>query len=194
MTRGRAAQTGGAVGAAIGIVLLIATHPAAAYTNDAYRSGASFGFVLRYAILGALAGLSVRVFQAGRQTVLAGLSLIVILALAILPPVLDKKSPSEKRRADATAIDDPVERQAAESKAGAIDGCVNSTKRELAGTPDEKKLDPDRYCSCFVAALTAGPGDDMTELRAATTDLQAGRASEAVMESARRCLQQAQSE
>ena len=102
--RGRAALIGAIVGAAVGIALLLALHPTAAYTNDAYRQGASVGYVIRYAVLGLVGALLLRVLRGGRRPALAGLGLAVVLAAAILPPVLDEDTPSERRSAAATKI------------------------------------------------------------------------------------------
>ena len=151
-----AALIGALVGAAIGFVLLTTTHPTSAYTNDAYREGASVGFVLRYATLGLVAALLIRALQPGRRTVLPALGLVVVAAAATLPVALDDKTASERRRSAATAIEDPAAREAADFRAGAIDGCVESTRKQLAGTPDEGAIDLDRYCTCFIDELFEG--------------------------------------
>ena len=171
--RGRlaAALAGAAGGALAGVILLVTTHPTSAYTNDAYREGASIGFVLRYVALGIVAGLLVRIFP--RYRVPAGVALVAVLALAIIPPALDTESESEKRRAAAVAEDEPDRRQAAEFRAGLIDGCVTRVTRDIKGTPEEAAgFDIDEYCTCVVDSVVARPGRTLPEMEASMAQLQ----------------------
>ncbi len=144
MGRAATALIGALAGAAVGVVLLVTTHPTSAYLNDAYRQGASFGFVLRYVTLGLVAALLVRALRraGSRGRVLAGAALAIVLALAIVPPALDTESASEKRRAAAVEIGDPEQRAKAEARAGAIDGCVEGAQRQVeeAGVPRRRGL------------------------------------------------------
>jgi hypothetical protein len=82
--RGATALIGALVGAAVGGALLVLTHPTAAYTDDAFRQGASVGYVIRYAILGLVGGLLLRAVRVGRRPGLAGFGLAVVLAAAII--------------------------------------------------------------------------------------------------------------
>lgn len=169
--RAAAALAGAAGGAVVGVILLVTTHPTSAYTNDAYRGGASIGFVLRYVALGIVAGLLVRVFP--RYRVPAGVALAAVLALAIVPPALDTDSESEKRRAAAVAEDDPDRRQAADFRAGLIDGCVTRVTREMEATPEGASgLDVDKYCTCVVDSVVARPGRTLPEMQAIMAQLQ----------------------
>ncbi|HVL95043.1 MAG TPA: hypothetical protein VM266_04215 [Solirubrobacteraceae bacterium] len=187
-----AAFVGALAGAAAGGLLLVLTQPTAAYTNDAYRSGASFGFVVRYALLGTLAALLVHALRRPGGKLLPALGLAVVLGLAIVPPALDRDSASERRRAAATAVDDPQARRDADMRAGAIDGCVRSTQRELERTPDAPDLDPDAYCTCFIDAVIAGPEDDEAQLRAMSEAIRSGRPPRRLTRLAERCSEQAQ--
>jgi hypothetical protein len=173
----------------VGGALLVLTHPTAAYTDDAFRQGASVGYVLRYAILGLVGGLLLRAVRVGRRPGLAGFGLAVVLAAAIIPPALDKDSRSERRRAASTRVEDPEARRAAEFRAGAIDGCVDGTKRQIAGTPQEKTLDTDAYCTCYIDKLLEGPEDDEAQLRAAADALASGRPTRRIRRMVERCLE-----
>ena len=191
MGRGPTALLGAVAGGIAGGILLVTTHPTSAYTNDAYREGASFGFVLRYVTLGIAAALLVRAVRRGWRMPLPAIGLAVILAAAVLPPALDRETASEKRKAAATAIDDPAEREAAEARAGAIDGCVNSTKRRLEGTPQEGKIDAEDYCTCLIGAITAGPEDDSAQLQAMARQARTGQPSPRLARAAARCAREA---
>jgi hypothetical protein len=193
MGRGATALLGAAAGAAVGVLVLVLTHPTAAYTNDAYREGATFGFLLRYVTLGLLAALLIRALRRRTRTALAGIGLAVVLALAIVPPLLDTQTESEKRRAAAVAEDDPAQRDAAEVRAGAIDGCVDSTKRELEGTPEEGRIDADKYCTCFIDAIVAGPENDAAELEAMAIEVRSGAPTPKLERAATRCAKKARS-
>jgi hypothetical protein len=170
----------------MGGLLLVFTHPTSAYLNDAYRSGASMGFVLRYVALGILAALLIGVVR--RHPVPAGLALAVVLALAIVPPALDTQTKSEQRRSAATAEDDPAERRSADFRAGAIDGCVRRSTRELRGTEQAKTFDADAYCTCFIDAVTAGPLDDEAQLQAVAREVASGSPSAKLRDTATRCM------
>jgi hypothetical protein len=193
LVRGRAATAliGALAGGAVGLLLLVTTHPTSAYLNDAYRQGASFGFVLRYVALGLVAAVLVRALRGagGRGRVLAGVALAVVLGLAIVPPALDTQTESEKRRAAAAAIDDPDERARAEARAGALDGCVEGARRqaEEAGL----SLDAEAYCECFIDAITAPPGDNLEELRAANAALQSPNPPRRLQRLTERCAKRA---
>jgi hypothetical protein len=171
MGRALTAVAGAASGAIVGAVLLVTTHPTSAYTNDAYRQGASVGFILRYVALGVAAAFLLRVVR--RYPIPAGIGLAVLLALAILPPTLDTQTESEKRRAAAVAEDDPAKRQAADFRAGVIDGCVTRVRRDLEGTPEADGFDTDHYCTCVVDAVVAKPGRTLPEMEAIMSELQA---------------------
>lgn len=187
MGRGATALAGVLVGVVAGLLLLVLTEPTSAYTNDSYRRGASVGFVLRYASLGLVAALLARALRHGRRPVLAGIGLAVVLTLAIIPPVLDTKSESEKRRAEAVAADDPAGRRAADFRAGAIDGCVDQAEQELQGTPEADDLDADVYCTCFVDAILEGPDRDSAQLQAATAALRSGKPPAELQRKHERC-------
>jgi hypothetical protein len=178
--------TGAITGLGVGLLLLVLTHPTSAYLNDAFRSGASMGFVLRYVVLGVLAALLIGALR--RHAVPAGLGLTVVLALAIVPPALDTQTASEQRRAAAVAEDDPVERGSAEFRAGAIDGCVRRSKQELRAIGRSKTVDADAYCTCFIDAVTAGPRDDEAQLDAVNREVNSGSPSAKLQGTATRCM------
>ena len=142
MGRGPTALVGALAGGVVGLLLLVLTHPTAAYTNDSYRSGASAGYVLRYVVLGLAAALLIRALRGGRRPLLAGIALAVVAGLAIVPPLLDSETESEKRRAEAVAIDDPEEREAAEARAGAIDGCTTARAASFNGRRTLRRSTP----------------------------------------------------
>lgn len=194
MGRRVTALAGAVVGLVVGLLLLVLTHPTSAYTNDAYRGGATTGFLMRYAALGLLAALLTRALRGGRRSVLAGIGLVLVLALAVLPPALDSKTESEKRRSAAVAIDDPAQRKAAESRAGSIDGCVESTQRELKGTPEERSLDPDAYCVCLIDTIIKGPEDDSAQLEAVASAIRSGNPSAKLKRAQERCATRALTE
>jgi hypothetical protein len=174
----------------VGVAALVAFHPTAAYTNDAYRGGASFGFVIRYVVFGVAGGLLLHAIRL--RPLLAGIGLAVVLGLAILPVALDTETESERRRAAATAEKDPARREAADFKAGMIDGCVNRTRREAQGTPDEG-LNADSYCVCFIGALTAGR-EDIDQMRAAVQEIETRGLSPELERAQIRCLEQARAD
>lgn len=190
---GRSATAlGGAVaGAVVGLVLLVTTEPTSAYTNDSYRQGASVGFVIRYAVLGLVAAFLVRYVWRSRP-VLAGIALALVLTAAILPPALDEQTASEKRRSEAVAEKDPVKREAAEFRGGMIEGCVNRTRDELEGTPEEDGFDADGYCVCLIDGAIARPGRTYEEMKAILTDLQASGPSPEYQQAMARCYEEAQ--
>jgi hypothetical protein len=167
----RLALAGAVGGAFVGLLLLGLTHPTLAHTNDEYRQGASFGYVLRYTALGA-AGmlLAGRLLAGDRRPALYAVGLTAVLAAAILPPVLDEETPSERRRAEAVRSGDPN----ADFEAGAIDGCVTGTRRQLAGTPEEDVIDVDAYCECYIPRLLAGTRGDQARLDAIAARIRAG--------------------
>ncbi len=193
MSRGATALAGVAAGAVVGLVLLTTTHPTSAYTNDAYRSGASFGYVLRYVVLGLVAALLIRALRGGRpaRRPLYGLALAVVVGLAIIPPALDTETSSEKRKREAVAIDDPKQRREAELRAGAIDGCTEETRRQLESVPPSERFDPEAYCECFIAGVTAGPADDEAQLEAMAETLRSGERPRRFVRLGERCAQQA---
>jgi hypothetical protein len=170
MGRALTAVAGAASGAIVGAVLLVTTDPTSAYLNDAYRQGASEGFVVRYAALGVAAAFLLRVVR--RRPIPAGVGLAILLALAILPPTLDTQTESEKRKAAAVAEDDPAKRQVADFRAGLIDGCVTRVRRDLEGTPEVDAFDTDQYCTCLVDAVVATPGRTLPEMEAIMSELQ----------------------
>ena len=187
MGRGLTALVGAIAGTLVGAVLLVTTHPTSAYTNDAYREGASAGFVIRYVVLGVAAALLLRIVR--RRPALAGVGLAVVLAVAIVPPALDDQSESEKRKAAAVAEDDPNERQLAEFRAGLIDGCVTSTRRELEGEPQAKGFDADGYCTCLVDAVVARPGRTIPEMQAVMSQIQSSGPPPEMQEAMGRCFE-----
>jgi hypothetical protein len=191
MGRGATALAGAAGGAAIGALLLVTTHPTSAYTNDAYREGASAGFVLRYWALGIAAAFLIRALRRRWRPPLAALCLTVVAALAIVPPLLDEQTESEKRRAAAVAIDDPEARERAEFRAGAIDGCVKSTTRELAQAPDAPDIDVEDYCTCIMDRLFAANGFDLEEMQGTAAAIQAGSPPPRFQRIARACAKRA---
>lgn len=178
---------GAVAGLIVGVLLLVLTHPTSAYLNDGYRQGASVGFVLRYVALGLIAALLVRALRRGWRQPLAAIGLAAVVAVAVLPPALDRQTESEKRKAAAVAIDDPAKRKEAEVHAGAIDGCVNGTKRRIEGTPQAGKIDIDAYCTCFIGAVTAGPESDTAQLQAMATAIQSGSPPAELTRAAARC-------
>ncbi len=194
MGRAATALAGGLVGLVVGVLLLVLTDPTSAYTNDAYRTGASRGFVFRYVALGLLAALLIRALRGGRHSALAGIGLVVVLAVAIVPPALDTKTESEKRRAAAVGVDDPAQREAAEARAGAIDGCVESTQRQLEGAPEAPSLNADSYCTCLIDDVIKGPEDDLTQLQTMASTIRSGNLSVKLKRTAKRCATQAQTD
>lgn len=190
MGRVAAALVGALSGALVGVVLLVTTHPTSAYLNDAYREGASIGFVARYVTLGVVAALLLGIVR--RHRVLAGIGLAAVLCAAILPPALDDQTESEKRKAEAVAEDDPVERDAAEFRAGLIDGCVTRTRRDLEGTPEEEGLDADAYCTCLIDAVVVGPGRSLDEMQTILSELQSSGPSPEMQQAMTRCSEEAQ--
>ena len=191
MGRAATAVAGAAGGAVVGLLLLVLTHPTAAYTNDAYRSGASTGFVVRYVALGVVAAFLIRALARRRQPLLAGIALAVVAAVAILPPALDEQTPSEKRRAAAVSIDDAEERERAEFRAGAIDGCVKSTRRDLEASPELPDVDPEKYCTCVMDGLFAQGGFDAAEMEETTARMREGRPTARMRRVFARCVRQA---
>lgn len=192
MSRRATALAGAVAGAVTGGVLLLLTHPGAEHTNDAYREGLRFGFVLRYLTLGLVGALLARAVARRSRTALAGIALAGVVAAAVLPVALDRESESERRRAAATAIDDPIERRKADFRAGAIDGCVEGTKRQLEGVAEAKRLDVDAYCTCFIESVIRGPGDDQEQLQAANESARLGRPPRRLTRIAERCAARAQ--
>ena len=172
------------------MVLLETTDPTSAYTNDSYREGASFGFVIRYAVLGLVAAFLVRYLWRSRP-VLAGFGLAAVLAAGVLPPALDEKSPSEKRKSGAVAEKDPVKREAADFRGGMIDGCVKRTQGELDATPEDEGLNPDEYCTCLIDTAVARPGRTYEGMKAIMTDLQANGPSQGYQRAMTRCYESA---
>jgi len=67
----------------------------------------------------------------------------------------------------------PAPRQAAEFRAGLINGCVKRVRRDLEGTPEADAFDTDHYCTCFVDAVVAKPGRTLPEMEAIMSELQA---------------------
>lgn len=182
-----AAALGAAIGAGIGLAIVATVDPNGAYTNADYRSGADTGYVLRYAALGL--GAAVLLLWRPRRSVatLRVLALVAVLGVAVLPPALHSKTASEQRRAKATAIEDPRARGDAVAVAGAVDGCVSSTRRELAATSRQDDLDVEVYCECLIAEITAGPKDDEQQLSALAAAVQGGKPPRVLTEAVESC-------
>ncbi len=191
MGRVGTALAGALAGAAVGVVLLVTLDPTGAYTNDSFRAGATAGFVLRYATLGLVGALLLRALRGGRHRAAAGVGLAIVLALAILPPALDEKTPSEQRRSEATDIEDPERRADADLRAGAIDGCVENGTEEDDRLFREEGIDEQRYCTCFIDAFIEGPEDDLAQLQAMNRELTSGEPSPRAERIARRCVREA---
>ena len=178
-------------GGAVGLVLLGLTEPTLHYTNDSYRHGASVGYVLRYVALGAvgalLAGRLLGRRERDRRSAAYALGLAAVLSAAVLPPALDEDSPSERRKAEAVRSGDPE----AEFTAGAIDGCVSATRRQLAGTPEEDEVDVDAYCECYIPRLLGPAEGRAARMDAITRRIQTGRPSRRMVRASRVCAKEA---
>jgi hypothetical protein len=191
--RSTAGIVGALAGGLTGTLLLWLAHPTAAYTNDAYRQGASAGYVARYVALGVVAALLIRTIRLGRHVALAGLGLAAVMAAAVLPPALDDRTPSEERRAAATAIDDRQQRTNAERRAGAIDGCAEAVRTQIDAGAFPAEVEPDSYCTCFIDAILEGPRDDAAQLDEMHAALASARPAPKFQRFASRCAREAAS-
>jgi hypothetical protein len=175
-TTKRLALAGAIFGGAVGLLLLAGTDPSDSSTNDAYRSGQRFGYVLRYAALGAAAAvLGARFLRPSQGTptgtvalYLAGFA--VVLGIAILPPLLDEETASERRRADAVRTGS----ERAEFRAGAVDGCVQAVRSRFGAQVEQASFNVDGYCECVIDKLMAGAVERGVSLEALATQVQAG--------------------
>lgn len=152
-------------------LIVAANDPGAEYANQAYGAGVSVGFVSRYVALAALGtwlaqrlarSLAPREGGSRRPGRIAvwGASLTVVLALAIVPPLLG--SSAEERRAD-------------DFRAGFVDGCSDQQPRT--------------FCTCLYERLNRDPaGDTARELEALIGQAQrTGVAPAALERAAARC-------
>jgi hypothetical protein len=187
----RTALVGALGGAVVGYLLLKAIQPTSAYTNDAYREGASAGYIARFAILGALAAiLAARMLRPdhgteNRTILLYAAGLAVVLGLAVLPPVFVEKRASDQRRADVRSG-----ASANDFRAGAIAGCADTARARLDAA-QEAKVDVDSYCRCFVSRLLAGARDDRARLEALNARMRAGNPPRGAGRAAKVCAARA---
>jgi hypothetical protein len=176
-TTKRVALAGAIGGTALGLLLLSGADPSDSSTNDAYRSGQKAGYVVRYAILGAAAAFfAARILGAAEGAPNRTLALYlggfaVVLVLAVVPPILDDESESERRRADAVRSGD----ERAEFRAGAIDGCVASVSRRLGTRAEAVGLNVDAFCGCLMDRLMAGAVQRGIPLEAVANEIYSGR-------------------
>ena len=176
MRRWAPVLAGAAAGAIVGLALLALAEPNAADLNDSYRAGADVGFVARYAVAGLVIGIFLREPARRTSRAYAGVA-AVALALIAWPVVdrLDGRSPSEERRAQATDIEDRAAREAADMRAGAIDGCSGSWQQRLEADPDLERFDTDAYCTCLIdRVIETGTGDTATDLEGMATAARGG--------------------
>ena len=146
------ALVGAVLGAGAGLLLLGVVDPTDGAASDAYEGGAKVGYLVRYAILGAAAAvLAARVLKPDEGTpnstlglYLAGL--LVVLGLAVLPPVLDDDDSSERAGGA---------NPGAELLADATEGCVDGVRRRFGARADLAGLNVDAYCGCLVNRLIA---------------------------------------
>jgi hypothetical protein len=134
------------VGAAVGLVvgLLLSTGWA---SGSEYETGRRVGFVCRYVVLGAIGfTLAGRLFterESGSSLpVGAAIGLGVVVLLAVVPPLVQ---------------DSPDERRPNEIEAGFMDGCVESSSKQVSAEVAR------RYCECTLTRLSRGRDTDEFE-------------------------------
>jgi hypothetical protein len=129
------ALVGAGVGLVVGLLLTSDWAP-----GNEYETGRRVGFVCRYIVLGAigftLAG-RLRDQHRSESSMSAGLliGLGVVVLLAVLPPLLQ---------------DSPDERERNDIEAGFMNGCVETSSRQVSMTVAR------RYCECTFTRLSQG--------------------------------------
>jgi hypothetical protein len=163
------ALAGAVIGFALGLVLDSLIDPSRSRGNEAFEEGYRRGFILRYVSLGAIAfvladGLVGRMRRGGspadRPVLAFAAGLVLVCALAIVPPLTTEGSPEE--------------REGEQFRAGFLDGCTKNRNAVQAG-PEEVAR---RYCTCLLDALARDRDQQELErfLREANRAIRSGRA------------------
>jgi hypothetical protein len=150
MSRGRRlapALIGAATAGVAAIVVSVLTHPYAEDANAAHRHGQQTGLVIRYIVLGALAGYLIgwlvrymRMDAPMQRAIgdwpvaLRVLGLLIVGLIAVVPLFVGGYGDDEEKRG---------------FRAGFIDGCSNNAPRS--------------YCECMFARFERDPAADTTE-------------------------------
>jgi hypothetical protein len=160
------ALIGAGAGLLVGL-LLVGGEVDPAGRGEAYGTGQKAGFLTRYACLGAgvfaLAAKLLAADEASSRAV-AGYAtgLLVLLSLAVLPPIVDR---------DEAAIESPQARDAAQFKAGFIQSCQQKTRQEL---PAGASVDVELYCECVHTGFTRGGQAKPAQMLALVRRMQSG--------------------